>query len=274
MTCECGFSRPADIRTSGTFNFSSQSNPNYYDPSRPNDVFRTSYNMAPGGGRENTSDASLGLEWETHYALNSADRVFELHLNYVGLDNASYRPWTWLFYKSSTAPWLVNRIEHNILIDKMSFLSQDAQNQWMIFQPNGNLPNAGGQITLVGPTVFEISQNNYVLFYQRGSDGYFHPLFYLDNNNRLRLGAFGDPVSLSRELLWEQDNSYDIGTPQDNRPRNLYLDGSAVINGAVGVGVPSPAYPLHVNGSVAGVGPYVNLSDARYKKNIAPLACA
>ena len=39
--------------------------------------------------------------------------------------------------------------------------------------------------------------------------------------------------------------------------------------GRVGIGTLSPSYKLHVNGSVAGVGNYVNASDMRYKQNIA-----
>ena len=38
--------------------------------------------------------------------------------------------------------------------------------------------------------------------------------------------------------------------------------------GNVGIGTTSPSFKLHVNGSVAGVGPYQDLSDLRYKRSI------
>lgn len=45
-------------------------------------------------------------------------------------------------------------------------------------------------------------------------------------------------------------------------------------NGKVGIGTTNPAYKLQVNGSVAGIGPYINFSDRRYKKNIHTLSHA
>ncbi|MCA1620537.1 MAG: tail fiber domain-containing protein [Acidobacteria bacterium] len=55
--------------------------------------------------------------------------------------------------------------------------------------------------------------------------------------------------SLSPNVLW----------------RNLVLQSGG---GNVGVGTTEPAHRLHVNGTVAGVGPYVNASDLRYKRDI------
>lgn len=40
---------------------------------------------------------------------------------------------------------------------------------------------------------------------------------------------------------------------------------------SVGIGVTAPAHTLHVNGSVAGVGAYNNISDSRLKTNISPI---
>jgi hypothetical protein len=47
--------------------------------------------------------------------------------------------------------------------------------------------------------------------------------------------------------------------------------GLLITNGNVGIGTSTPAYKLHVNGSVAGVGNFVSLSDARYKQNVSTI---
>jgi hypothetical protein len=52
------------------------------------------------------------------------------------------------------------------------------------------------------------------------------------------------------------------------------INGGLGVNGSVGIGISTPAYTLQVNGTVAGVGNYVNASDARYKTNIARLTHA
>ncbi len=47
-----------------------------------------------------------------------------------------------------------------------------------------------------------------------------------------------------------------------------------IVQGAVGIGTPTPGYLLNVNGTAGGPSAYVNYSDIRLKKNIAPIANA
>ena len=87
-------------------------------------------------------------------------------------------------------------------------------------------------------------------------------------------GLIGTPIGNGGMNFYTIPNSATPTSNADLADSNLnnYLRMTITSNGNVGIGTTTPSYTLHVNGSVAGVGSYVALSDIRYKKNIQDLA--
>ena len=86
--------------------------------------------------------------------------------------------------------------------------------------------------------------------------------------NGLTFGVVsGEGISSRRRVPGDNPFGIDFYTAFANR--------MAITNdGRVGIGRVDPQQMLHVNGAVAGVGPYLNLSDQRFKQHVAPIANA
>nr|BFD59537.1 hypothetical protein CKG001_16440 [Bdellovibrio sp. CKG001] len=82
--------------------------------------------------------------------------------------------------------------------------------------------------------------------------------FYSDENGNVALRNMNDAYSAGSTIL----HSYRVaGSPNVSH---------TILGGNVGVGI-NPSYKFHANGTVAGVGAYVNASDERLKRNIVPI---
>ncbi len=139
-----------------------------------------------------------------------------------------------------------------------------------------NQPNIGLDVTVSG------ADNNYAAIFNGGSVGIgtTSPGGALDvngiaivrtvlnvgdygtNQNVLQINTFTDGAIPSNSWSQIQGNQVSVAWT------NLVLNGAG---GNVGIGEYNPTFRLHVNGSVAGVGAYNNLSDKRFKKNLEPI---
>ena len=80
-------------------------------------------------------------------------------------------------------------------------------------------------------------------------------------------GAFGGPGLGLGDIGLSSAGALGLSVGLSPTIPALYISTST----NVGINTTSPSYTLHVNGSVAGTSAYNNLSDARLKKNVAPL---
>lgn len=117
---------------------------------------------------------------------------------------------------------------------------------------------AGGMSVALGIESTSASGYGGGIQYRVNPVGVSYPAAFISAENSNNAGA-NDGGQL---FLWTaaEDGSHTLA-------RRMTISAS----GNVGIATVGPSYTLHVNGSVAGVGAYVNLSDGRLKKNVTPL---
>ncbi len=149
----------------------------------PNNVVRMGWNIAPGGGREDATKASLAVEFEQHYLLGGAlPAGFEWHLALIDTTGTQHRPITGWFSKDGTAA-------NTGLLLQASYVGihdYDGTQRIKIF-------NAQNKVTVASPILaWEFGQNNVAVHKQLNAagDAYLN-LPYYDGDNRMRFGGPG-----------------------------------------------------------------------------------
>jgi hypothetical protein len=188
------------------------------DLNRMNQVLRFGWNLGLGGQRDDTTDAAMGLEFESHWVPSQGDEFFEHHFAYVNKSNVVYRPLSWMIDKNTD--FIVGEITSSMFHWHSAF----DRAEWMRFQPF--------QIDLFGKTTIMHGGNNTPWIKQLNSSGNYIPLLYLNNSDQISVAPWGNATVFGGK----------VGIGGINPTSTLHVNGSFTATGSKSALVETTSY--------------------------------
>lgn len=140
---------------------------------RKDQVVRLGWNIANGGGKLDTADAAVAIEFENHYAPD-ANTYMEHHISWQIVGGSVIRPMSWMLNKSTAA------VTGSSTHDSFSWIDRATSAQYMKFQVNELILNTGTHVVK--------STNNQVAITQLNAAGSsFVDLFKLNASNEFEI---------------------------------------------------------------------------------------
>lgn len=164
---------------------------------RKDQVRTFGWNLVANGPRPNTSEAAIGLSFESYYEQDASNTWLEAHLISIDTNGNTVRPWTFQVGRTGGTASNGGVVNGTFAVDSLAINDSNiigSQNNYFSFQSthtpgSGALLVGGGSNGMAAARISEFSNNVKWLSQMNAARTNFLSLAYLDASNNVNVGV-------------------------------------------------------------------------------------